>query len=74
MHSDITLLRASDMHGYNTRTNDLFFLDTPHTTKYGLSNILYKATLLFNSLSSEIRNIPFSKFKKTIKNLFLGRL
>jgi len=49
-----------------------FFLDTPHTTKYGLGNILYKATLLFNSLPSEIRNLSLSKFKKNNKESFFG--
>ena len=53
---------------YNLRNSNIFYCDNPHTSRYGLKSISYRANQIWNTLPEELKNLPsLASFKNNIK-------
>ena len=58
---------VSDIHEYYTRSSPLLYIHTPRTV-YAENSVKFQAPLAWNSLNSQLRQIPFiASFKRSLK-------
>ena len=65
--SNTRLDKNHDTHRYPTRTANHLRQHTSHTTKFGTNSIRNKATLLYNAIPVQYKNLNKKQFKRDIK-------
>ena len=64
--TNVVLFNVSDVHSHNTRQQHSIFVNCPRT-QYGLKNLFYKGTTMYNSLPNELKLLNLSHFKRNLK-------
>lgn len=68
IHTNTVLARGVDRHRHFTRGRDNLTASRINTTTFGQNSALYKATMLYNALPEDIKELPPAKFKKNLRN------
>jgi hypothetical protein len=69
--NNVELRRASDLHRYETRRANHFYVDN-YQTRFGFANFFTRGLIEYNNLNPRLRNIHFiGRFKRELKTFLL---